>query len=347
MKLKRTIMCTCAAAVLAAGLGVGLANQEAVDAVWHNLTAFQLPMHAEPWTAGRELTCIPYAQDSDSQYLDLYLPEAEEELPLFVTIHGGAFVFGDSQTRQTQWMYRYFRDQGYVCATVNYRLGQEAPFPAAVEDAKAAVRFLKAHAGEYGIDPERVVIWGESAGGYIASMAALSGDDAFMGVRYVGQQGQGVSAKVNVLVDYYGAVEFGDMSQDYRALRIPRWINKLANAGLHVKEMQQSGFSRFEDYFIRKKTSEMTPEERAAYGPASYVSSLRPDELSVIIVHGDTDITVPVLQSKRLEQALSSVLSPDRILAMYPHGRKHADDRLFTDAFLEQLDSQIKVWLFE
>lgn len=347
MKIKRKIICTCATAALAAGMGIVLANQEAVDAVWHNLTAFQLPMHSEPWTAGRELTHIPYAQDSDSQYLDLYLPEAQEELPLFVMIHGGAFVFGDSQTRQTQWMYRYFRDQGYACVTVNYRLAQEAPFPAAVEDAKAAVRFLKAHAGEYGIDPERVVIWGESAGGYIASMAALSGDDAFMGVQYVGQQGQGVSAKVNVLVDYYGAVDFGDMSPDFRALQIPPWINKLANAGLYVKEMRQSGFSRFEDFFIRKVTSEMTPEERAAYSPVSYVPSLKPDALSVIIVHGDTDITVPVLQSKRLEQALSAVLSEDRLLAIYPHGRKHADDRLYTDAFLEQLDRQIKVWLSE
>ena len=345
MKNKRRMVCTCATAALAAGIGIALANQEAVDAVWHNLTAFQLPMHAKPWTGGRELTHIPYAQDSDSQYLDLYLPETQEKLPLFVMIHGGAFVFGDSQTRQTQGTYRYFRDQGYVCATVNYRLAQEAPFPAAVEDAKAAVRFLKARAEEYGIDPERVVMWGESAGGYIASMAALSGDDSFMGVMYVGQQGQGVSAKVNVLVDYYGAVDFGDMSPDFRALKIPPWINTLANAGLSVKEMKQSGFTRFDDFFIRKKTMEMTPEERASYSPVSYVPFLKPDELSVIIVHGDTDITVPLLQSKRLEQALSTVLGEERLRAIYPHGRKHADDRLFTDAFLGQLDSQIKAWL--
>ncbi len=94
--------------------------------------ARELPMPAEHWAGGREMLHIPYAADSASQYLDLYLPDQEGKLPLLILVHGGGFILGDSQSRQTQWMYRYFRKHGFACASVNYRLAQEAPWPAAV-----------------------------------------------------------------------------------------------------------------------------------------------------------------------------------------------------------------------
>lgn len=219
MKIKTVFTVT--VAVLAGVGGLALAFPTAADAVWHNVTAFNRPMNQEPWANGRELLRVPYAEDSDSQYLDLYLPETEEKLPLFVLVHGGGFVYGDSQTRQVQWMYRYFRDHGYACATVNYRLAQEAAYPAAVEDVKAAVRFLRANAQTYGYDADRIAIWGESAGGYLAAMAAITPEDAFDGVRYTGQGAVPVSAKVSILVDYYGVMDFGDMSADFAAEGIP------------------------------------------------------------------------------------------------------------------------------
>ena len=147
--------------------------------LWHNPFAPVRKMPTTPWENGRELLHIPYAETSENQYLDLYLPDCSEKLPLLVLIHGGGFVFGDSQTRQVQWMYRYFRQHGYVCASVNYRLAQEAPWPAAIEDVKAAIRYLRANADGYGIDAGRIAVWGESAGGYLAAMAAVSEDDTF------------------------------------------------------------------------------------------------------------------------------------------------------------------------
>jgi len=174
MKSKKKTALVIAGTLLATVGGLALAFPTAADVIWHNATAFNLPMNTDPWTDGQELTRISYAEDSDSQYLDLYLPEGEEKPPLFVLVHGGGFVFGDSQTRQVQWMYRYFRDHGYACATVNYRLAQEAAYPAAVEDVKAAVRFLRANAGVYGYDADKIAIWGESAGGYLATMAAVT-----------------------------------------------------------------------------------------------------------------------------------------------------------------------------
>lgn len=345
MKSKKKTALVIAGAVLASVGGLALAFPKAADVIWHNATAFDLPMNTEAWTGGEEMTHVPYAEDSDSQYLDLYLPDGVENPPLFVLVHGGAFVFGDSQTRQVKWMYRYFRDHGYACATVNYRLAQEAAYPAAVEDVKAAVRFLRANAEKYGYDGEKIAIWGESAGGYLATMAAVTRDDEFDGVRYIGQGENPVSAKVSVLVDYYGVVDFGDMTADYRAEGIPTWLPQLANSGLTVPEMKEAGYRRFEDYFIRQDTKDLTGEELAAYNPRSYVPNLQPGDLKVIIVHGDIDITVPTLHSKRLEEAFVSQLGEDSVFALYPHGCKHADDRLYTDEILKTVQTQMERFL--
>lgn len=343
MKSKKKTALAIAGAMLASVGGLALAFPKTADVIWHNVTAFDLPMNTEAWTGGKEMSRIPYAEDSDSQYLDLYLPDGVEKPPLFVLVHGGGFVFGDSQTRQAQWMYRYFRDHGYACATVNYRLAQEAAYPAAVEDVKAAVRFLRANAEKYGYDGEKVAIWGESAGGYLAAMAAVTQDDEFDGVRYIGQGETPVSAKVSVLVDYYGVIDFGDMSEDYRAEGIPSWIPRLVYSGLRVPEME--GYRRVEDFFIRRETEGLIQEELAPYNPRSYVPNLQPGDLKVIIVHGDIDITVPTLHSKRLEEAFVSQLGEDSVFALYPHGCKHADDRLYTDEILQTVQTQLERFL--
>lgn len=333
-----------AAVLAAAGIWAAM-NPVSTDAIWHNMTAFDKKMDTSEWTGGRELLHVPYAEDSESQYLDLYLPESEEKLPLFVLVHGGGFVFGDSQTRQVQWMYRYFREHGYACATVNYRLAQEAAWPASVEDAKAAVRFLRANADQYGYDADRIAIWGESAGGYIAAMAAITRDGEYEGVKYIGQTDESVSGQVRVLVDYYGAMDFGSMAPDYQAEGIAPWINKMVNSGLTVPEMKKAGFTRCEDFFIRAHTDELTAEELARFCPRSYIPALEPGDLKTIIAHGEIDITVPILQSKRLEAELTAQLGSEDVYALYPHDCKHADDKLYTDEFLSQIAAKMEEYL--
>jgi len=64
--------------------------------------------------------------------------------------------------------------RGYVVTSINYRLGGEAPFPAAIQDVKAAIRWLRAHSGEYGIDKDKFLVWGASAGGHLAALAGTS-----------------------------------------------------------------------------------------------------------------------------------------------------------------------------
>jgi acetyl esterase/lipase len=109
--------------------------------------------------------------------LDLYTPaKSAAARPLVIYIHGGGWMGGTSRNAAA---YANFpavmadlASRGYVVASVNYRLGGEAKFPAATEDVDAAIRWLRAHAADYGIDKARVAIWGGSAGGQLAALAA-------------------------------------------------------------------------------------------------------------------------------------------------------------------------------
>jgi len=109
--------------------------------------------------------------------LDLYTPpKAGRPKPLVIYVHGGGWMGGTSRNAAA---YANFpavladlASRGYVVASLNYRLGGEARFPAATEDVDAAIRWLRAHAADYGIDKARVAIWGGSAGGQLAALAA-------------------------------------------------------------------------------------------------------------------------------------------------------------------------------
>ena len=112
---------------------------------------------------------VLYAETSPSQVLDLWIPETgEAPYPLVVFVHGGAFMMGDKSMDIAH--IADVLDAGYAAAGVNYRLSGEALFPAAVQDVKAAVRFLRANADEYGLDPESFAAWGASAGGNLVSI---------------------------------------------------------------------------------------------------------------------------------------------------------------------------------
>src|ERR1035438_8305255 len=105
------------------------------------------------------------------QRLDLYLPREGKDLPLIINIHGGAFRGGDKAMDVPL----DYLARGYAVASINYRLSQDAIFPAQIEDCKAAVRWLRANASKYGLDPSHFAAWGSSAGGHLAAMVGTTG----------------------------------------------------------------------------------------------------------------------------------------------------------------------------
>ncbi len=317
----------------------------AVCAVWHqaayavfkNLTVPVYTMDESPWTGGTSYERVPYAEDSDSQYVDIYVPELPDgTVPkLFVIIHGGGFIANDSQSRQAQWMYRYFRDHGYACASINYRLAQEEPFPGAVCDCKAAIRFLRANAENYGYDAEHIAVFGESAGGYLATMCAVTNDEEFRDVRFIGEDEAGeISGKVDVLVDYYGHVENGTHDEDWKALGLPRFIINIANSWLEADFI--GDYESVESYWARKNFSEMSAEEQAVLDPYTYLNENDLSELAVWIIHGDCDITVPYVESLRIADAYTQKGAAAMSMNLIP-GMGHASDPLYSNEVLSGL----------
>lgn len=339
MKTGRALKITAAvlAAVVLAAVILTAVYHRAAYAVFKNLTAPTVELDQSPWTGGASYERVPYAADSGEQYLDLYVPETDGALPkLYVVIHGGGFIGGDSQSRQSQLMYRYFRDHGYACASVNYRLAQEAPFPAGLSDCKAAIRFLRAHADEYGYDAEHIAVFGESAGGYLAVMCGVTADDEFADVAFLGQEQAGdVSARVDVVVNYYGHIDHSGAEEDWAALGIPQVVLDIANSWVSGDVLQ--GYEDIESFWFRKNVSEMTAEEYAWGDPNHYIGKNDLAGLSMWIVHGDCDITVPYLHSERLAEKLAQKLGEGEVSYHLIPGMGHASDPLYSDELLGRL----------
>lgn len=202
--------------------------------------------------------------------LDLYSPkDATGPRPGIIFIHGGAWKDGYRQ------MYHHyctkFADQGYVSATITYRLSSEAPFPAAVEDAKCAVRWMRANAEKLGVDPNKIAVAGGSAGGHLALMVAYADDE-----NLEGQGGhEGVSSRVQAVVSLYAPT---DLTVD--GVRTAKDVIR----------------------FLGNKTVD---DEPALYELASPVTHVSKDDPPTLIIHGSLDSTVKIGQAELLTAALA------------------------------------------
>ena len=149
---------------------------------------------------GVELTVdVPYRDGNEKWRLDLAVPKSpgDEPRPAVVFIHGGGWRSGDKGGGQWRAMPLEYAADGYVCISVNYRLTDEAPFPACVEDVKCAVRWLRANAQKYHVDPERIGAYGNSAGAHLVAMLGTS----HKAEKLEGDGGnKGVSSRVHAVV---------------------------------------------------------------------------------------------------------------------------------------------------
>ena len=138
--------------------------------------------------------------------LDIYYPlnPPTGPLPAVVWIHGGGLKHLDKNYELIQWCAAYTALAGYISVSVEYRLLGAAPLPAAIEDCKTAVRFLRANAEKYNIDPDRMGVGGESAGGYLAAFAALT--DSSDG--FDGEEWGDYSSRVNCAAVWYGVTRW-------------------------------------------------------------------------------------------------------------------------------------------
>ena len=223
--------------------------------------------------AHRDLAYVPNGHER--QKLDLYLPKNGTNLPVIINIHGGAFRMGSKE----QGVPLEYLGQGYAVASINYRLSQHAKFPSQIEDCKAAVRWLRAHAAQYGLDPKRFAAWGGSAGGHLAAMLGTTGETKEFDVGANLEQ----SSRVQAVVDYFGPTDFLQMD----AHRAP---NGMTHDPGNSPESELIGGAIQEN---KEKTSKANP-----------ITYVTPGDPPFLICHGDADPLVPHHQSELLEAAL-------------------------------------------
>jgi len=253
---------------------------------WGVRVAWSLALVSLTWSgvgqvAHQALRDIEYARvGAKSLRLDLYLPrrDAGARLPVVVWIHGGGWRSGDkSGTRAPEVL-----GEGYAVASINYRLSHEATFPAQIHDCKAAIRWLRAHADRYGLDPERVGVWGSSAGGHLVALLGTSGDVAELEGDVGGNLDQ--SSRVQAVCDFFGPADL------LAVLEPGAWSS-------HGSPTSP------ESLLLGGPVAERVDLARFA-SPVTHASA---DDPPFLIVHGDQDPVVPFDQSVRLHRALTAV----------------------------------------
>lgn len=230
---------------------------------------------------------LAYAPLSKAQVLDLYLPAGEGPFPLVINIHGGAFMLGGKEMLDGA-VARAFLDAGFAVASVDYRLSGEAKFPAAVQDVKAAVRFLRANAGKYRLDGGRFLAFGQSAGGNLASLLGTSGGEAMFEDAALGNAG--VSSRVQAVIDWFGPTDFATMDEQAR------------EQGCLESAQRHGEFHSPESRYLGAPLAEV-PELVRRANPASYASE---DDPPFLLQKGERDCMVPVGQSRLLHDALKA-----------------------------------------
>ena len=209
--------------------------------------------------------------------LDLYLPKTRQPAPLIIWIYGGAWLAGSKDLRSPA-LGMGLVGRGHAVAQISYRLSQEAKFPAQIHDCKAAVRWLRANAKKYTLDPDRFAAWSSSAGGHLAALLGTSGGVAELEGSVNGLKD---SSRVQAVVDWFG----------------PTDLLQMQKAG---STMDHDGPNSPESQLIGAPIQE-NKEKAARANPITYVSN---DDPPFLIMHGDQDRTVPFNQSELLYEAL-------------------------------------------
>ena len=265
------------------------------------------PMADVSWVK-RKFLDIPYGADSKRQCFDLYLPEdGEGPFPLFVHIHGGGFAFGDKRDDHMD-AYLVGIKRGYAVASIEYRLSGEAAFPAAVLDCREAIRYLKTHAGELCVDPDRIAVLGGSAGGNLAAMVGMNVPNG----AFPGEEGKTFSCQpgVQAAIDQFGPVRFETMEAQARA-------NGVSETHPSADMMPESKYLGVAVDRAPQKLLE------AAY-PATYASEAM---APLLVQHGTADHLVPWAQSEEFVKDLTAKGLGHKVEYVPLEGADHEDKR--------------------
>lgn len=227
--------------------------------------------------------------------MDIIYPEdSERKYPCIVWICGGAWLTMD-KSGHLAYLAQLAR-AGFAVASVEYRTSNEAKYPTQLQDVKAAVRYLKAHAGRYNIDADRFGVMGESAGGYLSAMAALAEDGTFDVGEYLDY-----SSKVQAACAWYPVTNA--LGFEYESAEEAAGMPESMFFGKNVVRHREESYRNSPVYFVNR------------------------DAPPFLIIHGTADMTVPFSQGEELHDRLEKAGCDVSLLAI--KGAGHADVRFF------------------
>ena len=237
--------------------------------------------------------------------MDILQPDSKEPLPLIMFISGGGFIMSP----KNNWIQQRMRlaEAGYVVASIEYRHAPLSKFPLPVEDCKLAIRWLRAHADQYNIDPERVGVLGNSAGGYLSAFMGVLNDNREF------DKGDFLDQSSNILcaVDIFGISELMSIGDDY-----PEEERRLHDSPGITEAMWVKGVPGFggPDGGVKD-----FPEESRRASPLYYVSD---KTVPMLFMHGDADKSVSPSQTDKMYQALRAqgIEAERYVVPGAPHG---------------------------
>lgn len=258
---------------------------------------------------------VEYGRAGDTPLLmDYFYPkENNGRMPAIIWIHGGGWFSHDlTRVYRPEKQMAALAQIGFFCASIDYRLSDEAPFPAQIQDCKCAVRYLRAHAQELGIDPDHIASWGESAGAHLAALMACTDDVP----EFEGDGGwQDQPSNIQAAVPWYAPCDLEELHRYYG--REKSIITRL----LGVEENDPT-----------------FPQLAAWASPTHYAGSKC---APMLLMHGDRDSIVPYVQSEELCRKAMAAGNPVRIITIHEQGHGFFDgDEYYTaieDFFCQQL----------
>lgn len=259
-------------------------------------------------------TDVAYATTSTAQKMDIYLPAGDGPFPVVVFIHGGAFLMGNKEMESGN--AAVLVSKGYAAVSINYRLSGEAQFPAQIQDCKAAIRFLRANADKYKLNPDKIASWGASAGGNLSALLGSSGGVSELEGAEAGNSS--FSSKVLVSVDWFGPINFLTMDAEAASLGFTITTNSASSP-----ESKLMGAA-----------IPTIPELVAKANPTTYITS---DDAAFFIQAGDADRNIPYTQSKNFYDALVPVLGTSNVSFELIAGAGHGGTQFTTSSNMDKV----------
>ena len=268
----------------------------------------------------RNLSYMPAEAEKDPlRELDLFLPRLKygKSMPVIVWIHGGGWIEGDKNDSPALELAR----QGFATASINYRLAPEATFPAQIRDCKRAIAWIRKHGPEYGIDPDRIGVWGLSSGGHLAALlATTSGTKLFEEDLPASEKG---STAISACCDWSGPTDLINFREQcppdavYSTFQPADLVDRLLGGPVQENEA------------LAREAS-----------PITYASENCPP---ILIMHAAEDPIVPFIQSQEFANKLKGLGAPVKMIKVNSDDHVIFNSGTFetvTDFFAEELKSK-------